>query len=104
MVKAGPIRGKKWSASLVWTIEFDAKAIKQLQKMGDAEARRVREYLRKRIAPLDNPRDAGIAMQGTEFAHLWRYKVGAYRIICEIKDQKLIVLVVEIGHRREIYR
>jgi mRNA interferase RelE/StbE len=89
---------------LAWTIEFDAKAIKHLQKMGDREARRIREYLHTRIKPLDSPRDAGLAMQGTQFAHLWRYKVGDYRIICEIKDQKLIVLVVEVGHRREIYR
>ncbi|MCO5733171.1 type II toxin-antitoxin system RelE/ParE family toxin [Rhizobium sp. SSA_523] len=89
---------------MAWTIEFDTKAIKQLQKMGDREARRVRDYLHERIKPLDNPRDAGLAMQGTKFAHLWRYKVGDYRIICEIKDKKLIVLVVEVGHRREIYR
>lgn len=89
---------------MAWTIEIDAKAKKQLAKLGKPAAQRVITYLENRIAPLENARDAGLAMQGTEFAHLWRTKVGDYRIICEIKDQKLIVLVVEVGHRREIYR
>lgn len=89
---------------MAWTIDFDAKAIKQLKKMGDTEARRIRDYLHKRIKPLDNPRQTGAAMQGPEFTHLWRYKVGNYRIICDIQDQRLVVLVIEIGHRSSVYR
>lgn len=89
---------------MAWAIEIDAKAKKQLAKLGKPAAQRIIAYLENRVAPLANARDAGLAMQGTEFAHLWRYKVGDYRIICEIEDQKLIVLVIEVGHRREIYR
>jgi mRNA interferase RelE/StbE len=89
---------------LAWTIEFDDKAIKQLKKLGDTEAQRIRDYLHTRIKPLDNPRQKGRALQGPEFNHLWRYKVGDYRIICDIQDGKLIVLVVEIGHRSSVYR
>lgn len=89
---------------MAWTIEFDDKAIKQLKKLGDTEAQGIRDYLHTRIKPLDNPRQKGRALQGPEFNHLWRYKVGDYRIICDIQDGKLIVLVVEIGHRSSVYR
>ncbi|EGP58991.1 hypothetical protein Agau_C102033 [Agrobacterium tumefaciens F2] len=53
---------------------------------------------------LDDPRQTGSALQGSELGNFWRYRVGDYRIICDIQDHKLVVLVVEIGHRREIYR
>jgi mRNA interferase RelE/StbE len=67
-------------------------------------ARRITAFLRERIASLDNPRNLGHALQGSEVGHLWRYRVGDYRIVCEIQDAKLIVLVVHVGHRREVYR
>lgn len=89
---------------MAWTIEFDDKAIKQLKKMGNAESRRIRNYLHTRIKPLGDPRQKGRPLQGPEFSGLWRYKVGDYRIICDIQDGKLIVLVVEIGHRSSVYR
>ena len=89
---------------MAWTIEFDDKANQQLTQLGDTEAQRIRDYLHTRIKPLDNPRQKGRALQGPEFNHLWRYKVGDYRIICDIQDGKLIVLVVEIGHRSSAYR
>ncbi|CAN7230643.1 type II toxin-antitoxin system RelE/ParE family toxin [Rhizobium sp. LjRoot30] len=89
---------------MAWTIDFDDKAIKNLQKIGKTEATRIRDFLHTRIKPIDNPRQLGRALEGQKFNHLWRYRVGDYRIICDIQDQKLVVLVVEIGHRREIYR
>lgn len=89
---------------MAWTIELDDKARKQLTKLGKAPATRIIAYLEKRIAPLDNPRHQGRALQGPEFNHLWRYKVGDYRIICDIQDHRLVVLVIEIGHRSSIYR
>jgi mRNA interferase RelE/StbE len=89
---------------LVWKIEFQATAIKQLQKMGHSESARVRDFLHSRVKTLGNPRQLGVALQGSRFEHLWRYKVGDYRIICDIQDQRLVVLVIEIGHRREVYR
>lgn len=89
--------------NLVWTIEFDEVALKQLRKLGRPEAKRIRNYLRDRIAILDNPRQSGKALQGSTLGDFWRYRVGNYRIICELQDHKLIVLVVGIGHRSEIY-
>jgi mRNA interferase RelE/StbE len=89
---------------LVWTLEIDEKARKQLAKIAPREASRILSYMERRVLLLDNPRQLGDALQGSRFEHLWRYKVGDYRIICDIQDHKLVVLVVEIGHRSQIYR
>ncbi len=72
--------------------------------MGKQNAERIISYLGTRVAPLADPRTLGRTLEGQQFNHLWRYKVGDYRIICDIQDKKLVVLVVEVGHRREIYR
>lgn len=88
---------------MVWKIEFQAEAIKQLKKMGRTEAARIRDYLHARIKNLDDPRQLGSALKGPRYDRLWRYRVGDYRIICDIQDQRLVVLVVEIGHRRQVY-
>jgi len=58
-------------------------------------------YLHDRIGKLDDPRSIGAALQGE---HLWRYRVGDFRIIADIRDEEITVLVVDVGHRREIYR
>lgn len=89
---------------MAWTIDLDDKARKQLAKIGKPAAARIVSYLEQRIAPLDDPWQQGRALQGPAFNHLWRYKVGDYRIICDIQDGKLVVLVVEIGHRSSVYR
>jgi mRNA interferase RelE/StbE len=60
--------------------------------------------MENRVAKLDDPRSIGQPLQGPQFADLWRYRVGDYRIICEIQDKKIVVLVLGIGHRREVYR
>jgi len=89
---------------LGWTIEVDAGAEKQLGKLDKSDARRIRDFLRDRLAGSEDPRRIGKALVGQQYKSLWRYRVGDYRIICRIQDQRLVVLVVEIGHRREIYR
>jgi mRNA interferase RelE/StbE len=89
---------------LAWTIEFDELAAKQLGKLAKTDAQRIRDFLRDRIAMAENPRSLGHQLQGSRFAGLWRYRTGDYRILCEIQDNRLIVLVVGIGHRREVYR
>jgi mRNA interferase RelE/StbE len=63
----------------------------------------MRDFLEDRIASLDDPRSTGHSLTG-QLSGLWRYRVGDFRIICDIQDQRLVVLVVEIGHRSEIYR
>jgi mRNA interferase RelE/StbE len=89
---------------LAWTIELRAKAEKQLEKLHRKDAQRIMTFLEERLAKHDNPRSLGEPLQGTLLGGYWRYRVGDYRIICDIQDQKLVVLVVEIGHRSSVYR
>jgi mRNA interferase RelE/StbE len=60
--------------------------------------------LRERVAPLENPRTLGAALKGPRFGDLWKYRVGDYRIIARIEDDLLLILVVRIGDRKEVYR
>jgi mRNA interferase RelE/StbE len=88
---------------LAWTIELTGTAAKQLAKMDRQNARRITDFLQQRVAPSDNPRSTGKALNGLMGA-LWRYRVGDCRVICDIQDQRLRVLVVMVGNRREVYR
>ncbi|WP_320200856.1 type II toxin-antitoxin system RelE family toxin [Agrobacterium sp. rho-13.3] len=87
-----------------WTIEYNSDVQKILRKIDPQTRNRIRSYLHERIAKLDDPRQIGSALQGSELGNYWRYRVGDYRILCDIQDNKLVVLVIEIGHRREVYR
>ncbi len=89
---------------MIWTIEYHTLVQKEMRKINPETRRRIRSFLHERLAVLDDPRQTGAALQGSELGNFWRYRVGDYRIICDIQDHKLVVLVVEIGHRREIYR
>ena len=89
---------------MAWIIEINDNALNQLEKLGKLEARRIRDYLRDRAAPLPDPRQLGKGLKGSKLGELWRCRVGDYRVICDLQDEFMIVLVVEIGHRREIYR
>ncbi|MEY9213949.1 type II toxin-antitoxin system RelE/ParE family toxin [Thermobifida halotolerans] len=89
---------------MTWTIEFDEVARRDLGKLDRQEARRVLRFLNERIAPAEDPRVLGDALKGARLGGLWRYRVGDNRIIVEIHDRLIRVLVVRIGHRREIYR
>lgn len=85
---------------MTWRIEFQRAAVKQLGKFTKSDANRIVSFLADRIAEGNHPRRTGAALQGSELGNFWRYRVGDYRIICDIQDHKLVVLVVEIGHRR----
>ena len=89
---------------MVWQIEVSDVAKKQLSKMGRVEAKRITAFLRLRIASLDDPRQLGEALQGTRYAGIWRYRVGDYRILVDIRDEVVTVIVVGVGHRGEVYR
>jgi mRNA interferase RelE/StbE len=89
---------------VIWTIEYHTLVQKEMRKINPEIRGRIRAFLHERLAALDDPRQTGAALQGSELGSFWRYRVGDYRIICDIQDRKLIVLVVEIGHRRDIYR
>jgi len=89
---------------MAWRIEFDPAAAKELSKLDDQSARRILKFLRQRVAPLADARVIGEAMKGAQFAGLWRYRVGDFRIVVDIADQALRILVVRVGNRREVYR
>ena len=88
---------------MAWRIDLTETATKQLSKLDKVEAKRITTFLRQRLAALDNPRSTGKALTGP-LGDLWCYRVGDHRIICEIQDGILCVLVVKIGNRRDVYR
>jgi mRNA interferase RelE/StbE len=85
-----------------WHVEFDARAAHELRKLDRAVQQLILRYLRVRIATADDPRRFGRALTG-DLKGLWRYRVGDYRIVAKIEDDRLIVLIVTVGHRREVY-
>jgi len=88
---------------LAWTIEYTEVARTQLRKLDKAAARRILNYMDLRVARLEDPRSAGKALRGP-LGDFWRYRVGEYRVICELHDQTLRVLVVRVGSRKDVYR
>ncbi len=88
---------------MAWKIEFVPASAKELKKLGKAEAARIIATLEKRIAVLDDPRSLGSALTG-ELGGLWRWRIGDYRVVARIEDERITILVVRIGHRREVYR
>jgi mRNA interferase RelE/StbE len=88
---------------LVWTIDYTDTAKEQLRKLGRPVARRIVDFMDERIAASGNPRQTGKALTGP-FGGFWRYRVGDYRVICDIQDGALRVLVVLVGSRDKVYR
>ena len=88
---------------MAWTIRYLKSARKEAQKIDSKARERIREYLEQRVAGLEDPRQLGEPLKG-QFASLWRYRIGDYRVICELRDHELVVLVVRLGHRKEVYR
>jgi mRNA interferase RelE/StbE len=90
-------------ATPVWRVEFDRAAARELRKLGVEAERRVLAYLRTRVAGNSDPRRLGQPLTGDRQG-FWRYRVGDYRIVAAIEDDRFVVLVVTVGHRREVYR
>jgi mRNA interferase RelE/StbE len=88
---------------LAWTIEYDPRAISDLNRLSREVKESIVRYLEDRVAGASNPRNFGKSLRHERFG-LWRYRVRDYRIICELRDDVLTVLVVGVGHRREVYR
>lgn len=86
-----------------WRVEFGDVAKKQLGSLDQQAAKRIIEYLRTRVEAVDDPRRTGSPLKGARFGNLWRYRVGDYRIVAAIEDAALCVLVVKVGHRRDVY-
>jgi mRNA interferase RelE/StbE len=87
---------------LAWRIEFTPQAAKQLRKLDRTAAQRIANYLKHLVEQCQRPDERGSALSG-DLARLWRYRVGDYRVICELQEEALLVLVVRIGHRSTVY-
>ncbi len=89
---------------MAWQIEFDPGALKDLRKIDKPIQVRLLGFLRSRLSTLDDPRSIGEALSGQRLGSYWKYRVGDWRIICDIQDQRIVVRVLRIGNRREIFR
>jgi mRNA interferase RelE/StbE len=85
-----------------WTVEFDDRARRELRKLSAEIQQSILGYMRQRIAGSSDPRQFGKPMR-LNLAGLWRYRVGDYRLICRLEESRLVVLVIKVGHRREVY-
>ena len=85
-----------------FSVRFTEKAKKQLKKMDKQTSSLIIGWLRKNIEGCSNPRQHGKGLTSNRSGQ-WRYRVGSYRIIAEIQDEEIIVLILEIGHRKNIY-
>lgn len=89
---------------MIWRIEFDPAAYEELAQLDRVVQKRIMKVLRERIAPLEDPRSLGEVLHGKELGRFWKYRIGDYRVICDIQDEVIRILVLRIGHRREVYR
>ena len=89
---------------MAWQIEFDPSAAKELAKLDKPTARRIVQFLRERVSPLKDPRSLGEALRGDDLGSFWKYRLGDYRVVAEVIDRRVVIIVVRVGHRREVYR
>jgi mRNA interferase RelE/StbE len=89
---------------MAYNVELSESAERELGKLDALQAKRILKFLHQRVAKLDDPRSIGEALHGSRLGEIWKYRVGDYRLICKIEDYRLIVLVLRVGHRKEIYR
>ena len=88
---------------MVWQVRLDKDAEKQLKRLDPQDQRRLIKFLRERIASSASPRLLGEALKGP-LRTLWKYRVGDFRLICDLQDEKFVVLVIKIGNRKDGYR
>jgi mRNA interferase RelE/StbE len=89
---------------MAYRVELSAEVARELGKLDRQQAKRILKFLQERVAKSDDPRSIGKALHGSRLGEFWKYRVGDYRFICKIEDDRLIVLVLRVGHRKEIYR
>ena len=88
---------------MAWTLRLSETAKRQLRKLDASNAQTILRYLNRLVLGTSDPRDRGSGLRAN-LAGLWRYRVGDYRVICSLEDHELVVLVLQIGHRREVYK
>ena len=89
---------------MAWDIEFDPDAVKDLKKLDKQVQIRILGFLRSRLGAMENPRELGEALAGSQLGNYWKYRVGDWRLICDIQDRRIVVRVLRVGNRREVYR
>jgi mRNA interferase RelE/StbE len=89
---------------LAWQIEFEESAKKELAKLDRQVARRLIDFLKNRVLSQRDPRSVGQALRGSKLGEFWKYRVGDFRIIASIRDERMTVLVLRVGNRSDIYR
>lgn len=87
---------------MIWKVEFDDRARKELRKLAKQTQDRILKWLRTNLATEEDPRRTGKSLKG-RMKGLWRYRVGDYRIVSQIQDEQILILVIRIGHRRDVY-
>lgn len=85
-----------------YTVERSYKFEKQLKKLNESIAKDILQFMYIKLENIENPRSIGKPLKGN-FQGFWRYRVGDYRLICQIQDEKLIILAIEISHRKDAY-
>jgi len=88
---------------MAYHVELSAEVDRELGKLDAQQTKRILKFFHERVATLDVPRSIGEALHGLRFGELWKYRVADYRLICKIEDDHLVVLVLRVGHRKEIY-
>lgn len=86
-----------------YVVEFSDRARRQFKKLDRSVAAMILSWIKKNLAGCENPRNIGKPLRENR-REQWRYRIGDYRILARIDDGKLLVLVLEVGHRREVYR
>ena len=88
---------------MTWKIQYLKSSKKWAKRLSPEHRKKVRVFLEQRLAHMDDPRRLGKALKG-ELAQYWRYRLGDIRIICQIQEQNLLILVIRFGQRKDIYR
>ena len=89
---------------MAWNVELSESANRELDKLDPQDRERILKFLHQRVAKLDDPRSLGAALRGSQLGEFWKYRVGDYRLISKIDDDRLAVLVLRVGHRKEVCR
>ena len=88
---------------MIYELKYEARAVKQIKMLDPATRKLIKSWIEKNLLNTDNPRQHGKGLTGS-LSQYWRYRVGDYRILAEINDTEIVIIIVEVGHRREIYR
>ncbi|CAK7192686.1 hypothetical protein COMNV_00892 [Commensalibacter sp. Nvir] len=88
---------------MAWQINYSRSALNELKKLDKQDARRIINYLTLHVQPLENPKQLGKALTGN-LKEFWRYRIGNYRVIAEVQEDKIIILILRVAHRKEVYK